>query len=112
MTDKTNLGELWFYVRWATGWALDILITMGGALAMYWMFFFYSTHPITGVPVLPDTWMASPPLAFAVAVGVFAAFMSGRQWVRTQYFTHILPEVWADTVASFIKKAKEEHKDE
>ena len=106
MTDKTNLGELWFYVRWVTGWIIDIMITVGGAVAMYWMYFFYLQHPLKGIPVVPESWMASPIVSSFVALGIFASFMAGRQWVRTQYFTHILPEVWHDTIQRFLKGDK------
>jgi hypothetical protein len=113
MEEKTNrLGEAWFLVRWITGLAIDVILTAGACLTMFWLFFFYLKHPLTGVPFVPDRFLSHPLVALFISLGVFSAFMAGRQWVRTQYFTHILPEVWNDTVKHFIEEAHRQYKDD
>lgn len=112
MNDERLMSNLWFTARWATGYLLDLAITIGGAAAMVWSLFFYLRYPLTGLPLIPDGFLASPIIAFGVSLGVFSAFMAGRQWVRTQYFTHILPEVWNETVQNFVQSAKEQEEKE
>lgn len=106
-----NLAEsLWFTARWVTGYFVDFVITVGSVAAMLWSMSFYLKNPLHDLPLISDSVLSHPLTAFGVGVGVFAAFMSGRQWVRTQYFHHILPEVWQDAVKSFVESANKDKK--
>lgn len=101
-------SQLWFLVRWATGFALDILIFYGAILI---------TLVVPGVLIsLPEktlgpwAWVVQHPInILALMVALFTALMAGKAWARSQYFTHILPEVWANTIRDLITKAKQEH---
>lgn len=104
-------SNIWFTVRWFTGYLIDLIITVGGIVGMVWTLHLYYKYPLTGVPLIPDWFARTPFVAFGISLGVFAAFMAGRQWVRAQYFTHVLPEVWNDTVQNFIKNAKKEERE-
>jgi hypothetical protein len=109
---KELLDNLWFTARWFTGWVIDLFISFGGIYAMIWAFFLYKKYPIQDIEYVSSA--NSTLVALGVSLGIFSAIMAGRAWARAQYFTHIMPEVWTDTVKNFIKQAKEqkEEKDE
>lgn len=111
MNDNELPSQIWFTARWITGYLVDLLITVGGVSAMVWSMTFYLKHPLRDLPLLSDQFLAHPVIAFGVGLGVFASFMSGRQWVRTQYFHHVLPEVWNDAIQNFIKNANKEEQE-
>lgn len=109
---KKALGRIWFSARWITGAAVDVGITVGSivgsSLALEKLINFNPLKAL-GIPV---SWMENPLVSFCIAMALFGAGLAGRQWVRTQYFTHLLPEVWDDTIQNLLKRAHEEHKDE
>jgi hypothetical protein len=103
---KSVWEGIWFFVRWYTGLAIDVLIMLGAALVTGSVI-----YAVRSVP--PETlgmfrYMQSPFVMMAMAIAMFTAMMAGRQWARTQYFTHILPEVWENTVKEFLAKNKDE----
>lgn len=108
MDNEENLiDQIWFMTRWFTGYVVDVLITIGGASAMVWSMSFYNKHPIVDIPLLSNEFLANPLMGFGVGIGMFSAFMAGRQWVRTQYFHHVLPEVWNDAIKKFVNEAND-----
>jgi hypothetical protein len=108
--DMSLSSRVWFTVRWYTGFVIDICITVGGIAASLWLFEkMFGNTPIS----LPATFYKLPFVQFSMVISLLSMAMAGRQWARTQYFTHVLPEVWNDTVQNFLKNAKkDEDKDE
>lgn len=106
MEMKEILSNIWFTVRWYTGIMLDVIIVIGSLFGAFWIFEkMFGVQPLVDLLGIPSSIVHSNFVGACITIAIFSAAMAGRQWVRTQYFTHILPEVWKDTIQKFMKEA-------
>lgn len=103
MNDKQEVSaweQAWFLIRWATGYVIDLALLVGAIFGTATVALYFRN-----LGTINPFWV------ICISGAVFAAMMSGRVWARTQYFTHILPEIWERTIKDLVEKAKEDYEE-